>query len=471
MTLKRDLLKTGFSLIFLVFIKCKEREAAAPAKNGNTNITIKVNFLTKGGFGSLYIDTAYRNSEIKINNSFSEDTTVYRTITTEKPTIFSFLIVRKNDYFSKRFIALPGDTLSFLVTRDSTTCIAANLEPSDLDLVYGEKKASDYFKMTLSSNLTKTIDSSEQLFKRYETSLKENAIKYKWRSKFLNALLLNNKLLKYISIFKIDYSKLQDNDTSNRVLERYYDNLLTEKSFFEDIYAAQSKILLHYLVQYGVHRQRLISKNIYHDLFTLDKSLHKKKFLDGFIYDMLKNDQNPLILKEKKAILETLDPIIYDKENFFTSDGFRPVNLEADVLNSLFSDLNNEEFLFKDLLKTNKKIILIDFWASWCVPCIAEFPYLDKIRKKYGNEISIISISIDEDKKKWSRACKKLKLIEKSYLILNNPVNKLAKTLKLNSIPRYVLINTNGQIIEDNFLRPSDKKFEIVLTNILSGTN
>lgn len=166
-----------------------------------------------------------------------------------------------------------------------------------------------------------------------------------------------------------------------------------------------------------------------------------------------------------------MDPIIYDKENFFTSDGFRPVNLEADVLNSLFSDLNNEEFLFKDLLKTNKKIILIDFWASWCVPCIAEFPYLDKIRKKYGNEISIISISIDEDKKKWSRACKKLKLIEKSYLILNNPVNKLAKTLKLNSIPRYVLINTNGQIIEDNFLRPSDKKFEIVLTNILSGTN
>ena len=55
-----------------------------------------------------------------------------------------------------------------------------------------------------------------------------------------------------------------------------------------------------------------------------------------------------------------------------------------------------------------KQLILLDFWASWCIPCIQEVPLLKKLQEKYKNQgLQIMGVSVDSDREKWQGALDK----------------------------------------------------------------
>lgn len=95
------------------------------------------------------------------------------------------------------------------------------------------------------------------------------------------------------------------------------------------------------------------------------------------------------------------------------------------------------------------KVVLIDFWASWCQPCRAENPNVVKVYQAYRNKgFEVFSVSLDEDKSKWTDA------IRKDGLLWNNHVSDLAgwkssvvPLYQIQSIPFPVLINQEGKII------------------------
>ena len=105
------------------------------------------------------------------------------------------------------------------------------------------------------------------------------------------------------------------------------------------------------------------------------------------------------------------------------------------------------------------KYIYIDIWATWCAPCIREIPYLKKIEELYqGKNIAFLSISSDQysDIEKWKKM-----IVTKSMsgvqLLEDNRVDTAFSTyFNVDTIPRFILIDPKGVIIDSNTLRPSD---------------
>lgn len=147
-------------------------------------------------------------------------------------------------------------------------------------------------------------------------------------------------------------------------------------------------------------------------------------------------------------------------------------NYEADVKNGLFGEqlevlLNSRKsygvgdkvppFVALDidgnpldLDNLEGHYFLLDFWASWCKPCLKNIPKLKTLQKTYsGKEFAIIGISIDRKEEAWKKSIEKEKLEGWPHYI-NNPPNlkdKVQSILNFTSIPQYILLDQNRIII------------------------
>jgi len=113
--------------------------------------------------------------------------------------------------------------------------------------------------------------------------------------------------------------------------------------------------------------------------------------------------------------------------------------------------MNNQKGEEKKLSELDGKVILLEFWASWCLPCRKENPELVStyVRfKKLGFEI--FAVSLDENKENWINAIKKDNLNWKHVSDLNGRNNFAALIYNVNGIPDNILIDKNGVIIGRN---------------------
>jgi thiol-disulfide isomerase/thioredoxin len=94
-----------------------------------------------------------------------------------------------------------------------------------------------------------------------------------------------------------------------------------------------------------------------------------------------------------------------------------------------------------------KKYILLDFWASWCGPCIQSIPELKKIQQQYSEQLSIISISIDKSLAAWQKTSAQMGLPWWSFLDNPEMKSKLEINLEIKSIPTYILLDVNKNIL------------------------
>ena len=131
-----------------------------------------------------------------------------------------------------------------------------------------------------------------------------------------------------------------------------------------------------------------------------------------------------------------------------------------------YPDKNGNNVSLADL---KGKYVYIDVWATWCGPCKREIPYLKEMDEEFkGKDIAFVSLSIDkmEHKEKW------LKMIEDEDLkgiqiMADQDWNSdFVTAYKIQGIPRFILLDKEGNIVNSNAPRPSDPGLKEVLKTL-----
>ncbi|POY37375.1 TlpA family protein disulfide reductase [Solitalea longa] len=204
-----------------------------------------------------------------------------------------------------------------------------------------------------------------------------------------------------------------------------------------------------------------------------------EKQLHGISSDVLKGE---LVLSKMATVKSyTNYQELYDayKKYFLTIDqkervkkieaGLQKYKPGAAAVNFTCWDVTDKEVSLSDF---KGKIVLVDVWATWCGPCNKEIPYLKKLEEEFhGKDVVFMGVSVDEpkDKEKW-----------KKFLITNQlegvqvfaggwHQSTIAKSYNINGIPRFMLFDKNGNIINVDAPRPSDPKLKETLDRLLSG--
>ena len=132
-------------------------------------------------------------------------------------------------------------------------------------------------------------------------------------------------------------------------------------------------------------------------------------------------------------------------------------------------DVNGKEVRLADLAG---KYVYIDLWATWCGPCKGEMPSLAKLEEEFaGKDITFVSISIDRNKDidLWKKTVADMKLGGVQLHLAEN-WDWLKNFMPTNlSVPRFILLDKEGKIINATMTRPSDKATKTTFEELLKN--
>lgn len=135
--------------------------------------------------------------------------------------------------------------------------------------------------------------------------------------------------------------------------------------------------------------------------------------------------------------------------------------MKAKPLELKFTALDGREV---DMEKLRGKVVLVDFWATWCGPCMAELP---NVLKAYGDlkekGFEIVGISLDEDKAELEKTIKRRKIAWPQFFDGTGWDNKIAKRFGVTAIPSMWLVNKKGLVVDMNVRGDLKEKVEKLL--------
>lgn len=196
-----------------------------------------------------------------------------------------------------------------------------------------------------------------------------------------------------------------------------------------------------------------------------------------FISDSIKNQElkNILLFKDAQYSITYVDDIDLYYKTYMRASTNKENNAKIETTylalkkvskgnpSPLFVDYENYKGGTTSLKDLKGKFVYIDVWATWCGPCKREIPYLKKIEKAYhGKNIAFVSMSVDTKNahEAWRKMIKEKKLGGIQLFSDKNWKSKFVTDYMIKGIPRFILIDPQGNIVSSNAPRPSSPKLK-----------
>lgn len=298
--------------------------------------------------------------------------------------------------------------------------------------------ANQFFQINRSSSAFKDFISKEFYYKQYFDFLalyQENLPKNK-------AIIQDAQVARFLADFKLD-------DSASEIPIYGYSVLLLESL----LQAGKSDIDFY---------QNLKTK---YSGKTRDIILYR--FVDFCIINSSKNISTLYTYFQKDAENIALKNNLKEQYQFMAKTLNSSGNKSLDSSTVIhFSD--KKTLTWKQLLEKNAgKITYLDFWASWCKPCIEEMKYSHEVQKKYPN-INFVYLSQDENYKHWENSILARNMSKESHYLIGTSKNSaILSQFNITSIPRYMIIDQYGKVLNADAPRPSDAKLKTVFDELL----
>lgn len=129
--------------------------------------------------------------------------------------------------------------------------------------------------------------------------------------------------------------------------------------------------------------------------------------------------------------------------------GFEAINFSA-------TDVEGNSFELNDY---KGKVVILDFWATWCPPCVKEIPVLKNIYKNFGDkDFEIISIALERKPDDYAKNYVKENKMNWVHIISKEKGREIAKIYKIRYIPTMFILNKEGKIVATGLRGDSLKK-------------
>ena len=185
------------------------------------------------------------------------------------------------------------------------------------------------------------------------------------------------------------------------------------------------------------------------------KDMYSKAFVDMF-YPTVR----PVIREQYEALIRARQ----EKQDYFMHSQ-KATDVGMPYRAVVARTLDGKEIRLSDYVG-RKQLILLDFWASWCVPCIQEIPLLKELQEKYKHQgLQIVGVSVDSDREKWEGALDKHRPAGIQISELKGWETTSRVEYGVQAIPFTVLIDTSGKILARN---PHGPLLEEIIGNYFS---
>lgn len=423
-------------------------------------------------------NAGFEQAEMTLMTDFISNSRETLTATEDENGLFTF--EADIDQPQMVFLTLDKKRISVYLNQGGNLHIDADMEDWDATLAFsGDYAAENRFLQAYQQEVEPSYGQS-QTFNQFRNASADDFVEYtdKMQSEslaYLEDFDAENELSKAFKDFfatdirytvythRLNYAPYYNyfNQQEPELPEGYYDFIEEAKSYTEDNFHIRS--FANFFNEYVLYFIRTHPDEIPEELTSFEQQMWvaENKLSGKATFFAQANAINEAINWGEFTEAETA---------FFSFRDQSPHKEYTDALQVTYEDALKvapgnpaPEFTLVDidgnevtLASLNGKVVYLDFWASWCAPCMREVPYAKELKKEFDGEDDLVFlyISVDEDEQAWRKTVAE-KEIKGVHLNIKGMRHDIAQQYNVKGVPSFFIIDREGIIYDNNPGRPS----------------